>query len=235
MSKLHELLIEDASNEDILALIANGADVNEANAEDCYMRPLQLAVNCKRSEQIIRALVNAGVDVNACATEDDLTEGDREAVEDGMDMGEMFDYWSDLTPMWMAASNKDTATIALLADLGANANLKCRCGTGDETAPIAATNDKDTLEALIKAGANVNLTYGDDAANKLGWDLEQLSAEALMTLLHAGAGIFGDSNPADRINSYIENHPTADGDLIRSLISSNSLEHFGYTPFGEGC
>lgn len=233
MSKLHELLSNNADDEEILSLIDAGADVNEANAEDCYIRPMQLAVNCKRSEQIIRALVNAGADVNACATDDDLTEGDREAVEDGMDMGEMFDYWSDLTPMWMAASNKDTAMIALLADLGASANLKCRCCTCDETAPISAANDKDTLEALIKAGANVNLTYGDDAANKLGWDLEQLSVDALMTLLHAGAGFFGDRNPADRITAYIGNHPEADGELIRDLIRANSMEHFGYDPFGE--
>ena len=120
-------------------------------------------------------------------------------------------------------------------DAGANVNRKCRCCTCDETAPISATNDRDTLEALIKAGADVNLTYGEgrDAANKLGWDLEQLSVDALMTLLHAGAGFFGDRNPAERINSYIANHPGAGAELIRDLIRKNTIKHFDYDPFGN--
>lgn len=238
MSKLHELLSNNADGDEILSLIAAGADVNEANADDCYIRPLQLAINCKGSEQIIRALVNAGADVNSCATEDDLNDEDQEAVDDGLDLrGDLFDYFSDLSPLCLAVSNNDIATMTLLIDLGAKVNRTCRQNSADEIAPIGMTNKKETLEALIKLGANVNLTYGEgrDTANKLGWDLEQLSVDALMTLLHAGAGFFGDRNPADRINAYIGNHPEADGELIRDLIRANSMEHFGYDPFGEEC
>lgn len=237
MSKtLHELLKGNASDEEVLALIANGVDVNEINTEDSYTRPLQIAVNSKRSEQVIRALVKAGADVNACATEDDLTDDDREAVNNGeLNMREdLFDYFGDLSPLYLAVSNNDIATMTLLVNLGAEVNQTCR-DSEDEVAPITAANDKETLEALVKLGANVNLTYGDSAAaNKLGWDIEQLDVESLMVLLRAGAGFFSnDNSPGDRINSYIENHPEADGELVRSFISANTLEYFNYDPFGD--
>lgn len=234
MSKLHELLSNNADDEEILSLIDAGADVNEANVEDCYIRPMQLAVNCKRSEQIIRALVNAGADVNACATEDDLNDEDQEAVDDGLDMrGDLFDYFSDLSPLCLAVSNNDIATMTLLIDLGAKVNRTCRQNSADEIAPIGMTNKKETLEALIKLGANVNLTYGygRDTANKLCWDLNSLDVEAVMLLLRAGSGYFGDRRPSESINSYIVNHPEADADLIRDLIRRNTIEHFDYDPF----
>lgn len=175
--------------------------------------------------------------MNACATEDDLTDEHREAVDnDELNMREeLFEYLGDLSPLYLAVSNNDIATMSLLVGLGAKVNQTCRQGSVDEVAPIAAANDKETLEALIKLGANVDLTYGEsEAANKLGWDMEQLDVESLMVLLRAGAGFFSNDNShGDRINSYIENHPEADGKLIRSFLCSNTMEHFGYDPFGD--
>ena len=53
---LTEPLKGNAADDEMLALIVNGADVNEADPSNMYFRPLQRVVKGERSERIIRTL-----------------------------------------------------------------------------------------------------------------------------------------------------------------------------------
>ena len=130
-----------ASDEEILASIAAGANVEERKpitAEDNPMvTPLQIAVKQRRSEVIIRALLEAGADIEASwCDENDMIDAGLE-WDDFIDHFEYRDWYAPQTPLCIALFNKDLAMIKLLGELGADADAEYTIDYGQTIREIA--------------------------------------------------------------------------------------------------
>ncbi|KAM0425795.1 hypothetical protein ACHAPT_009046 [Fusarium lateritium] len=116
---------------------------------------------------MVELLLKRGADANACTTNENMTSGTalQAAVESG---------------------NEDIVT--LLLEHGADPNL----GGGELTCPIiaAANNgEKEILEHLINAKADVNCLGGPDMSTPLTYAASYLPQESLRSILDAGADI----------------------------------------------
>lgn len=138
---LYELLESGASDEEILASIAAGANVEERKpitAEDNPMvTPLQIAVKQRRSETIIRALLESGADIEASwCDEDDMVDAGLE-WDDFIGNFEYRSWYAPQTPLCIALFNKDLAMIELLGKLGANADAEYTIDYGQTIRELA--------------------------------------------------------------------------------------------------
>jgi len=91
------------------------------------------------------------------------------------------------TPLMYAAANDRIAAIELLIRRGADVNAQSDIG---ETALICAVRygrgKRETLKALIDAGANVNVVM-NDGGSALSWAKRKNRPEAIALLAQAGA------------------------------------------------
>lgn len=225
MSKsLYDLIENDASVEEIKAAIAEGADVNEIKA---YHPVLLLAVERKKGADVVRALLEAGAEVDRYITKDDLTDEDKETMEEeGTGLYECvgINQW---TPLHSAIFDNDLEVAKLLLEAGADVNLKTGHDEFDTCTPLGRAHTKESIELLIEYGADVNQQFGsegyDDEGNpdiqdtgtKLYWDIFRLDPECVLLLLRAGATTWD-------IDEYIEKHPEVDADVFRSLAEENN-------------
>lgn len=225
MSKsLYDLIENDASVEEIKAAIAEGADVNEIKA---YHPVLLLAVERKKGADVVRALLEAGAEVDRYITKDDLTDEDKETMEEeGTGLYECvgINQW---TPLHSAIFDNDLEVAKLLLEAGADVNLKTGHDEFDTCTPLGRAHTKESIELLIEYGADVNQQFGsegyDDEGNpdiqdigtKLHWDLHRLDPECVLLLLRAGATTWD-------IDRYIKSHPEVDADVFRSLAEENN-------------
>lgn len=149
---LYELFESNATDEEILASIAAGADVNAtrplpATQEEfdkiCFedglypfVTPMQFAVKQRRSEKIIRALAEAGADVNAFVKYADFSDKLEDAGID--DQSELFysavdqNWLGPHSPLCIALLNEDCERIELLGEFGADPYAVYMEGTSDE-------------------------------------------------------------------------------------------------------
>ncbi|KAJ4328989.1 hypothetical protein N0V84_000561 [Fusarium piperis] len=151
----------DGTKDIVNMLLDAKADINSPNGW-----ALQTAV-AEGHMEIVELLLKRGADVNACTTNENMESGTalQAAVE---------------------AGNEDL--VALLLEHGADPNL----GGGSLTCPIiaAANNgEKEILERLINAKADVNCLGGEYKSTPLTYAAMYLPQESLRSILDAGADI----------------------------------------------
>lgn len=232
MSKLHDILdrviAKEASTEELIAAIKSGVNVDEKKD---YYTPLQRVVSNKMGSEIVQALIDAGADVNAYATKDDLTDEDLEAIEEG-ECEEYEAYaGAEYAALFEASAENQLDIMKLLIDAGADVNLICGNSDDDTYPALSRAQTKEAIELLIQNGAEVNMVYGDGEGTYtvLGDKVENsnISPECVLTLLKAGAASVAQTPYPALIDSYLQMHSDADEKLlaqIRTLWEKNNVE-----------
>ena len=222
---IHELIDDGVPVQDIIAAIAAGADVNEKKD---YYTPLQQVVMKEMGSELVQALIDAGADVNAYATKDDLTDEDREGIEEGE--CEEYDVYdgAERTALAYATMNNQLDVMQTLLDAGADVNLIFGTSGCDLFSAISFAETKEALELLIQNGARVNIEYGEDEPESLLYQkihYGNMSPECILTLLRAGAVASGHRYSDDMFDVYLSRHPEiADPNLFRQLWEKNKEE-----------
>ncbi len=154
-------LVTAAANQDrgkVLALIAEGADVNETRADGATT--LLWTAHWDDLE-LTRLLLSAGADV--------------EAVED-----------HGVTPLARAVENTSLAMVETLIAAGADVNAAQVSGLVP-LMTAARTGDADVVRALLAHGADVNAATTETRATALMWAVARPHPEVVRILLDAGA------------------------------------------------
>ena len=237
MSKsLHEILdqvmAKEATTEELIAAIKSGADVNEMRRDNgayelSYQTLLQRVTDRGLDPAVVQALVDAGADVDAHATPDDLTDEDRELF-DNPDEDNYHVLGYQVTPLINAVRENNPAHARILLEAGADVNIKCCLEIGDSIIPLTHAKSKEIIELLIQYGVDVNQVHGseyckwgdddisiDEVSTKLEYDWPNLDPDCVLQLLKAGAAFH-------YVDEYIEKHPEVDADMLRSLASENN-------------
>ncbi len=223
MNTATEKLFEALKNKAVTAkqiqeLIANGAEVNERYDAEYRMSPLQFAIDRGAGLSAIKALIDAGADVNACVCWDDLSEEDwNEPPYDAMH-----------TPLECAAWRKDDeapAIVAALCEAGADPNLH---SDDQKTVPLHGACTRGVIEALILHGADVNArdNYGCTPLVSIFQRNPGADFDCIKALIYAGADpSFGESdsktNAFDYIDDYCERHPEVKREEMMKLFERN--------------
>lgn len=141
-------------------LLAKGVPVNFRDP-DCGYTPLAWAV-MNQSEEVVRALIQAGADLEA----QDL-------------LGQ--------TPLFAAMASENESVLRLLLAAGANCNhTDC---TGFTVLESAIWNEwTEAIDILLDGGADPN-AYSKDKATALHWAVAKGSIVAAQTLIDAGADL----------------------------------------------
>jgi ankyrin repeat protein len=153
---------EDGNLTAAQAAIANGADVNTRLIGTTAL----MVASYQGHTDIVKLLLEKGVDVNSKATENNITalfpasqNGHTEVVK--LLLGKGADVnakaTSDgATALWMASQNGHTEVVKLLLERGANVNVKKT--DDDATALYVASQNGHTevVKLLLEKGANVN-------------------------------------------------------------------------------
>ena len=147
--------------DEINALIANGADVNDHNnpfkVTSLYMAAQEGHANA------FNALITAGADIQFAAINGALPihaaaeGGNVELIKTLLDAGCPINHTCSFNgiPLYIAAQKGNIAAVKLLIENGANVNNKCN----DDTTPlyIAVQNgNTEVVKLLLEAGADVN-------------------------------------------------------------------------------
>ena len=197
----------------IQELIADGAEVNERQG---YMSPLQVAVDSGAGLSAIKALIDAGADVNACFRLDDLSEEDQDVNAE--------DLHAPLLSAVMRTDDEAPAIVTALCEAGADPNLH-----SDDYGMVALhyAHTREVIETLILHGADVNAEDcfgGTPLWYLLGSDGPDF--DCIKALIYAGADpSLGDSdsktNAFDHIDSYCESHPEVKREELVQLLERN--------------
>lgn len=214
MNTTTEKLFESLKKETVTAnqiqkLIAAGADVN--GIQD-HMSPLQVAIGSGVGLSVIKALIDAGADVNTCFHLDDLSEEeqDEEPPYDAMH-----------APLQLAAMRTDDeapAIVAALCEAGADPNLP---SDDQGTVALHYACTRGVVEALILHGTDVDAEDQDGCTPLLSFlrgDTE-VKFDCIGALIHAGADTSGCSN---YIDSYLESHPEVEREELVELFGEGS-------------
>ena len=221
MNTATEKLFEALKNKAVTAkqiqeLIADGAEVNERQG---YMSPLQVAVDSGAGLSAIKALIDAGADVNTCFHLDDLSEEeqDEEPPYDAMH-----------APLELAAGRTDDkapAIVTALCEAGADPNQP---SDDQGTVPLHFAYTRGAVEALILHGADVNArdNYGCTPLVSIFQRNPGADFDCIKALIYAGADpSFGESdsktNAFDYIDSYCERHPEVKREEMMKLFERN--------------
>ena len=209
MNTATEKLFETLKNGTVTAkqiqkLIAAGAEVDE---KQDHMSPLQVAVDSGAGLSAIKALIDAGADVNASICWDDLSDEDQDDLP----------YDAMHAPLHLAAMRTDDeapAIVTALCDAGANPNLH---SDDQGTVPLHYACTRGVVEALILHGADVDAGDQDGCTPLLSFlrgDIET-KFDVVQALAHAGADTSGCS---DYIDSYLECHPEVKREELVKLL-----------------
>ena len=209
MNTATEKLFETLKNGTVTAkqiqkLIAAGAEVDE---KQDHMSPLQVAVDSGAGLSAIKALIDAGTDVNASICWDDLSDEDQDDPP----------YDAMHAPLHLAAMRTDDeapAIVAALCEAGADPNLH---SDDQGTVPLHYACTRGVVEALILHGADVDAGDQDGCTPLLSFlrgDIET-KFDVVQALAHADADTSGCS---DYIDSYLECHPEVKREELVKLL-----------------
>ena len=222
MNTATEKLFESLKKKTVTAkqiqkLIADGADVNERQDQD-RMSPLQFAIDRGAGLSAIKALIDAGADVNACLGWDDLS--DEEQDDPPYDA-----MHAPLERAAMRADNTAPAIVAALCEAGADPNQH-----SDDwgAVPLHFACTRGVVEALILHGADVNAgdIYGATPLVVIFQRNMGVDFDCIKALIYAGADpSFRESdhktNAFDYIDSYCERHPEVKREEMMKLFERN--------------
>ena len=222
MNTATEKLFESLKKKTVTAkqiqkLIADGADVNERQDQD-RMSPLQFAIDRGAGLSAIKALIDAGADVNACVCWDDLSDEDQDDPP----------YDAMHAPLELAARRTDDkapAIVTALCEAGADPNQP---SDDQGTVPLHFAYTRGAVEALILHGADVNArdNYGCTPLVSIFQRNPDADFDCIKALIYAGADpSFGESdnktNAFDYIDSYCERHPEVKREEMMKLFERN--------------
>jgi ankyrin repeat protein len=157
-------LVDAAANGDrarVAAMLANSAGLDLINEAGGYgMTAVLYAVQADDLE-LAEMLLTAGADPN---------------------LGNLY----EITPLWLAATNRSPRMIELLLANGADAGFKMSHG---ENALMAAARagDAASIDLLIAAGADANASEAVHGETALIWAAAENHADAIRTLIAGGA------------------------------------------------
>ena len=214
--KLFEALKkETVTANQIQKLIAAGADVNEIQD---HMSPLQVAIDSGVGLSAIKALIDAGADVNACVCWDDLSDEDQDDPP----------YDAMHAPLELAARRTDDeapAIVAALCEAGADPNLP---SDDQGTVALHYACTCGVVEALILHGADVDAGDNFGCTPLLGFLRGDTEADfdCIKALIHAGADPSlresdNKTNAFDYIDSYCERHPEVKREEMMKLFGKD--------------
>ena len=178
--------------------------------------------------QGVRALIDAGADVNArqgdgasalhWASHRDNLAIARLLVDAGADPNAANDL--DATPLWLAAENSSASMTELLLDAGADPNLTL--AMGETPLMIAARSGAaETVALLLAAGANPNAAERERGQTALMWAAAQGHADGTGLLIDAGADVRARSRVWDQLENTAGNTNTS---------GNFRMSHGGSTP-----
>lgn len=214
--KLFEALQkETVTAKQIQKLIATGADVDERQD---HMSPLQVAIDSGAGLSAIKALIDAGADVNACLGWDDLSDEEQDDPP----------YDAMHAPLQLAARRTDDeapAIVAALCEAGADPNLP---SDDQETVALHYACTCGVVEALILHGADVDAGDNFGCTPLLGFLRGDTEADfdCIKALIYAGADPSlresdNKTNAFDYIDSYCERHPEVKREELVELLERN--------------
>lgn len=217
MNTATEKLFETLKNGTVTAkqiqkLIAAGAEVDE---KQDHMSPLQVAVGSGASLSAIKALIDAGADVNASICWDDLSDEDQDDPP----------YDAMHAPLHLAAIRTDDeapAIVAALCEAGADPNLH---SDDQGTVALHYACTRGVVEALILHGTDVDAGDNFGCTPLLGFLRGDTEADfgCIKALIHAGAdpSLRESDNKTkafDYIDSYCERHPEVKREELVKLL-----------------
>ena len=220
MNTATEKLFESLKKETVTAnqiqkLIAAGADVNEIQD---HMSPLQVAIDSGVGLSAIKALIDAGADVNACVCWDDLSDEDQDDPP----------YDAMHAPLELAARRTDDeapAIVTALCEAGADPNQP---SDDQGTVPLHFAYTRGAVEALILHGADVNArdNYGSTPLVAIFQRNTGVDFDCVKALIYAGADPSSresdnKTNAFDYIDSYCERHPEVKREELVELLERN--------------
>ena len=223
----------------IQKLIADGADVNERQDQD-RMSPLQFAIDRGAGLSAIKALIDAGADVNGRLCWEEF--GIRRRMQDEKRDVNARVCWDELSdedqddppydamhaPLELAARRTDgkaPAIVTALCEAGADPNQP---SDDQGTVPLHFAYTRGAVEALILHGADVNArdNYGCTPLVSIFQRNPGADFDCIKALIYAGADpSFGESdnktNAFDYIDSYCERHPEVKREEMMKLFERN--------------
>ena len=162
-------LCAEGTLEQVISAINDGADVNAKENASRGRSPLLYAAAYNTDPEVIKALINAGADVNARTEEGWSLEG-------------------GITPLMLASANSNLEAIRSLIDAGADVNARNRAGWSPLLLASGSNNSNlEAIRVLIDAGADVNAHDGE-GSTPLTLAAERCSnPEVIAVLLDSGA------------------------------------------------
>ena len=194
----HHAILGGCDKETLQAIIHHGLDVNATSKDN--ISPLMLA--CRQGNvDCVNVLLKAGADPNIqdtngmtliyYAVTGGCSKKTLQAIMDhGFDVNPMDK--DNKSPLMIACLNGNVDAIHILVNAGADPNIQGTKGTTLIHHAVAGGCNKETLQAIINHGSNVNAT-AEDCLTPLMFACHEGNVEALNVLLNAGA----DPNMAD--------------------------------------
>jgi ankyrin repeat protein len=212
--------VEYQQHEAIADLLQAGADPYKGHA--LFGPPLHKAV-AEGKEQIVRAVLQAGVDLNGRSgivlpTSAPTAPGEVRDEENLLDRARM----QDAAPITVAARCRRTEIVRLLAEAGADLEL----ADGDGYTPLGwalRLGDEETAAVLREAGAREPADLAGSPFNKLMLAAEEGDVESAREAIAAGADVNGYRlNLAVQFTPLMAAAKTGSLDIVRELLAAGA-------------